>query len=255
MHLDRFAEVFQAAGLAALVHDHRGFGASDGAIRQEVDPEQQIRDWRDALTFAESLSGIDAARLGVWGSSYAGGHVLALAARDRRIKCAVSQVPMASGAENARRLIRSDMLGPTLALVDQDRRARLAGTAPGMLPVVSADPTAPAALPTADSHHWFTATAAERAPTWRNEVTLRSLDLFAGYEPAAQIRWISPTPLLMIVGLADHLTPSDLALAAYARALEPKRLVTLAGGHFDAYGRDFGVASGAAAAWFREHLM
>ena len=33
----------------------------------------------------------------------------------------------------------------------------------------------------------------------------------------------------------DHLTPTDLALETYKRALEPKRLVLFAGGHFDAY--------------------
>ena len=38
MYLDRFAEVFSAAGLCALVFDHRGFGASEGSPRQEVDP-------------------------------------------------------------------------------------------------------------------------------------------------------------------------------------------------------------------------
>jgi hypothetical protein len=54
----------------------------------------------------------------------------------------------------------------------------------------------------------------------------------------------------MIVGLADHLTPADLALVAYERALQPKRLVTVRGGHFDAYGNDFATASAAAVDWF-----
>ena len=52
MYLDRFAEAFAAGGLAALVFDNRNFGASDGAIRQEIDPWQQVRDYRDAITFA-----------------------------------------------------------------------------------------------------------------------------------------------------------------------------------------------------------
>lgn len=36
--LDKYAEVFAAAGLAVLVYDNRCFGASDGLPRQEVDP-------------------------------------------------------------------------------------------------------------------------------------------------------------------------------------------------------------------------
>jgi hypothetical protein len=47
---------------------------------------------------------------------------------------------------------------------------------------------------------------------------------------------------------------ADEALAAYNRALEPKRLVLLPGGHFDAYVKDFPTASGAARDWFRAHL-
>jgi hypothetical protein len=48
---------------------------------------------------------------------------------------------------------------------------------------------------------------------------------------------------------------SDLAIEAFGRALEPKRLVVLSGGHFDAYVADFDRASGAAADWFAQHLM
>jgi pimeloyl-ACP methyl ester carboxylesterase len=48
------------------------------------------------------------------------------------------------------------------------------------------------------------------------------------------------------IELGDHLTVADQALAAYERALEPKRLVTLPSGHFDAYVAGFEVASGAA---------
>src|SRR5690349_21709158 len=70
MYLDRFAEVFAAAGLAALVFDHRNFGASDGEPRQEIDPWRQVRDYRDAITFAQGLPETDPARIGVWGSSY-----------------------------------------------------------------------------------------------------------------------------------------------------------------------------------------
>jgi len=88
MYLDAYAEVFAEAGLAALVFDNRNFGASDGEPRQEIDPWAQVRDYRDAITWVRTRSEVDAERMGVWGSSYSGGHVLVLGAIDRRIKCA-----------------------------------------------------------------------------------------------------------------------------------------------------------------------
>lgn len=40
-YLDQYAEVFAGAGLGTLVFDNRGFGASDGEPRQEIDPRAQ----------------------------------------------------------------------------------------------------------------------------------------------------------------------------------------------------------------------
>jgi hypothetical protein len=56
------------------------------------------------------------------------------------------------------------------------------------------------------------------------------------------------------VAVKDHLTVSDLAIAAYERAHEPKRLVLLPGGHFDAYVDGFDQSFGAACDWFRTYL-
>ncbi len=60
--------------------------------------------------------------------------------------------------------------------------------------------------------------------------------------------------MLMMVAANDVLTPTDLALEAYNQALEPKKLVLLPGGHFDAYTTDFDRAAGAAPDWFVQHL-
>src|SRR5271166_2927278 len=121
MYLDKFAEAFSAAGLAALVYDNRNFGASDGEPRQEIDPWQQVRDYRHAITWIGSRPEIDAGRIGVWGSSYSGGHVLTVAAIDRRVKCVVSQVPLASGSRNLKRLVRADMFAAVRQQFDADR--------------------------------------------------------------------------------------------------------------------------------------
>jgi uncharacterized protein len=254
MFLDSFAEAFAAGGLGALVFDNRNFGASDGEPRQEIDPWAQVRDYRHAITYAQTRPEVDADRIGVWGSSYSGGHVLVLGAIDKRIKCVACQVPLVSGFRNIQRLVRQDFLAPNRAAMDQDRAARFRGEPPAMVPVVDPDPLAVSALPTPDSWEWFSEVGKGRAPAWSNEVTLRSVEMLMEYEPSAYLERISPTPLLMVVAALDHLTPTDLALEAYQRAREPKKLVLLPGGHFDAYGKDFETASGAARDWFLEHL-
>jgi fermentation-respiration switch protein FrsA (DUF1100 family) len=254
MYLDKYAEAFAKEGFASVVYDNRNFGASDGEPRQEIDPWLQVRDYSDAITFALSLEQTDAARIGIWGSSYSGAHVLVVGATDRRVHCVVSQVPLTSGSQGFRRLVRADFIAPLQTQLHAERANRAAGGTPAMLPVVAQDPTTPSALPTADSYKWFSETAASRAPSWRNEVTLRTIEYGFGYEPGAYIGLISPTPLLLIVAVKDHLTVSDLAIAAYERALEPKRLVLLPGGHFDAYVDEFDHSFGAARDWFRTHL-
>ena len=132
MYLERFAEVFAEAGVGAVVFDNRNFGASDGEPRQEIDPWQQIRDYRDAITWASGLPEVDAERIGIWGSSYSGAHVLVVGAIDRRVKCVVAQVPLISGHANARRLIRADFIAQVQTACLEDRRARYQGKPPGM---------------------------------------------------------------------------------------------------------------------------
>jgi fermentation-respiration switch protein FrsA (DUF1100 family) len=255
MYLDAFAEVFVQAGFGTLVFDNRNFGASDGTPRQEIDPWQQVRDYRHAITYACTLPTVDATRIGIWGSSYSGGHVLVVGAIDRRVCCVVSQVPLISGHRNARRLIRSDFIAAVQAQFDEDRRRRFAGEPPSDDPVVAENPLAPCVLPTADSWQWFTETARTRAPAWQNEVTLRSAEMFMEYEPGVYIGWLSPSPLLLVVARDDHLAVADEAIAAYNQALEPKKLVLVPGGHFEAYVGGFAVASTAARDWFVEHLQ
>ncbi|GAY10261.1 alpha/beta hydrolase [Pseudonocardia sp. N23] len=254
MYLDSFAESFAAAGLNVLVFDNRNFGASDGEPRQEIDPWEQVRDYRHAITYATTLDTVDPTRIGIWGSSYSGGHVLVVGAIDRRVKAVVAQVPLVSGSANIGELVRADFRAGFREMFDADRAARYAGDPPAMVPVVDADPTAPSALPTPDSWTWFTETGKDRAPSWRNEVTLRTVEMLGEYEPGTYIGRISPTPLMMVVARGDHLTPAHLAIDAYENAREPKRLVILPGGHFDAYVDGFEGASGPARDWFVEHL-
>ena len=248
------AEVFAARGLACLVYDHACFGASDGEPRQEVDPARQVRGYRDAITFAATLPGVDPDRIAIWGTSLAGAHVLAVAALDgHRIRAAVSQVPAVAGLPTFQRLVPAHLWPDLLDMIDADRKARFAGSEPLTIPVVSDDPAEPAALPGADTHEWLMKVSKD-VPGYRNEVTVRSLDLCFEYAPEAFLERIAPTPVMMTLADRDNLCVTELQLAAYQRLREPKELQLLAGNHYVAYEDGHAEAANAQADFLLRHL-
>lgn len=226
MSLDRTAALLRAAGFAVLVYDHRNFGASGGVIRQEADPWQQVRDMHDVVSFALTQQGIDRDHIAVWGTSYSGGHVLVLGAIDRRVRCVIAQTPFVSGAATFERTFSETQRAPMLAAIAADRQARIRGEAPVRVPI---------SQPGDESHTW--STVAGVGTRYRNEITLKSLDMLAAYEPIAYVERIAPTPLLIIAAEHDTRSFTDLQLQAFRRAAEPKHLVLLDGGHYDPYDR------------------
>jgi len=240
MGLDSYASVFAAAGLASLVYDHRNWGDSGGEPRYETNPWQQVDDMRDAVTFARQLDGVDATRIGVWGTSFAGGHALVMGALDRRVSVVVAQVPFVDGAN------LGDDDGDDAALVaalDADRDARFLGQPPRTTRLASDD------SPTAD---W--ARQVDVDGVWPNRTTLRSLELMATYSPTAFASRITPTPMLMIVADEDEWVPASLQLAAYEAAAEPKELLRLPCKHYDPYTTYLDESATAACEFLVRHL-
>ena len=74
-----------------LVFDYRGFGTSDGAPRQDVNHRRHREDYHAAIAYARARRGVDPSRIAIWGSSYSGGHVIAVAAKDQRVAAVISQ--------------------------------------------------------------------------------------------------------------------------------------------------------------------
>jgi uncharacterized protein len=252
MCLPQFAERFVDAGFAVLLFDYRFLGASEGRPRGQIFPAEQQEDYRNAITWMQLRPEIDGERIGVWGTSYSSAHVLHVAAYDRRIKCVVAQVPLVSGYQTIRRINSAIDFDAIQRLLANDRIRRYQSGEIAYLPYYASDGQ-PQILP--NSRDYFERAKGYSDGRFENRITLESIEQFVYFEPTVNIDVISPTPLRMMVADKDLLTPPDLALAAYARAHEPKSLVVLKGAHFDAYeGEGFKAASSAACDWFIEWL-
>lgn len=231
MYLPEYAEAFAAAGLAVLVIDYRFLGESGGEPRQQVLPESQCDDLRNALTWLSEQSGVDPGRLGLWGTSFSGGHVMRIAAYDRRVKAVIAQVPAIGLWRYLRRsepAVREAFLAKALA-----HRMDFARTGtPSMIAITGPETTE--SVLGAEGYDWHRSNE-QRHPTFHNAITAASLDRIVAYDPAGSVEDISPSALLMILADHDTTTPSDVARAAFDRAGQPKQLMEFVGDHYDVY--------------------
>jgi alpha-beta hydrolase superfamily lysophospholipase len=240
--LGPFAERFAAAGVAALVFDHRGFGDSGG----EPDlfrPARQLDDWRAAIACARSLPGIDPNRLATFGSSMGGGNALAAAAADRRVAAAISQVPFLDilrQSHRSSRRVRGRML--------------LAAVLGQHLPAVGAPHEAAFINAPGAEEGWRRVVAGGEDSRWRNRVSARWL-LGNPFRPAHLASGLH-CPWLVCVGEADRVTTPGPAIAA-ARRAPLGELRTYPGvDHFDVYdGPQHEAVVADEIAFLRRHLV
>src|SRR4051812_30222341 len=120
-----YHEALLAAGMAILVFDYRGFGDSGGDATY-LDPMAQVADWRNAITWLQTRAEIDPGRIGVFGSGgTGGGHAIAVAGLDERVKATVSQVPIADGRDWLHRMRREHEWLEFLERIRVDRERRV----------------------------------------------------------------------------------------------------------------------------------
>ena len=227
--LDAFAERFAAAGFAVLVFDYRHFGDSSGEPRGLVDIGRQHADWQAAVAHARCLEGVDPERIALWGSSFSGGHVVWVAARDPRVAAVVSQVPHTSGPATMRSTGVRRLAWLTAAGL-RDQIGALFGRV-GYVPIVG--PAGAKAVMTTDD-------AGERYPAmyppgwdFRNRVPARVALRVGAYSPVRDAPKVG-CPLLVVIGERDTITPPDPARRLAERAPRGE-LETFDGAHFDAY--------------------
>ncbi len=256
MYLEPFARRFAAAGVAALVFDYRGFGASGGEPRQRVFPRDQMDDYRNALTWLSLQPEIDADRLAVWGTSFSGGHVIQVTAHDPRVKAVVSQVGAMDLDQITRGVAGPEQFARIQQLAVQERIRHATEGGERYIPSAGRPGEGFALQTDQDTYDFAHRARATIAPAYRNEVTMSSLDAVLEHAPGRFIDLVAPRPLLMILARNDAISPPDSIRNAFARAGEPKRLLEIEGGHYAVYtGPGADEAAQAATEWFTEHLV
>jgi dienelactone hydrolase len=231
MRLDAYAERFSAAGYACLVFDYRNFGDSAGRPRQVLDVGMQLADWAAAVGYARTIPGIDPERIALWGTSFAGGHVIATAARLPGIAAAVVQCPFTDGLASARTITNPLIAARITARVVRDLLARQRGRPPVMV-ATAGKPGEVALMNTPDAYAGYLRLVPDGLD-FRNEVAARiALQIFS-YRPGRSTPQIS-CPILFCVCEADPVAPAGATLRHAAKA--PRGEVRLyPEGHFAIY--------------------
>lgn len=254
-----YAEVINRSGIATLIIDYRRLGESDGEPRQHIDPWDQIEDYKNAISFAETLDEVDENRIGVWGISYSGGHVLIVGATDPRVKCVVSNIPVVQGWDNMRRVHGSLNFRRLQEMIATDRAARFRGESGGYVPMSSMTPNdEQTAWPFPEVYEVFKQLQETEAPNHEHRNTIQSIELLQNYSVFPFVERILDTPTMMIVAEGDDITSWDREIEAFDKvATQAKELVVLPHtSHMTLYSDKsrLEIAAEAAARWLAEHL-
>lgn len=258
--LPHYATAIAERGIAVLAFDYRTFGDSDGSPRLHIDPWAQIEDYRNCLDCLGDRPEIDADRLGIWGISYSGGHVLILGALDDRVKAIVSTIPVVEGDVNMRRVHGEERYKDLVELIKRDRRSRYEGNEPGLIPFHVVDPAKELATwPFADSEPVFAKLKERDAPNFENHSTIQSVELMLSYTVFPYVKRITKTPTMMVLTENDHKTLVDLEVDAFNQIASPTKECAIlpALNHTSLYedAQHTRTAAAPAARWFATHLL
>ena len=243
--IERYGARFAERGLVAMVIDYRGWGGSDGfptvtdrlknddAVRYtrtkanvvikrtRLLPMKQVEDYRNAISYLQGEPGVDPERIGSWGASFAGGHVVTVAGVDARAKVIGAQCPGGNNRQPAPLQLEGELLA------DAIKRAR---TGQGG--------------------------EIETGFSIRRMVDVETNQAVREYYPFYHTKFLGERPILMIVAAQEELGGNVASRAAFANITGPKEWIEVPDTtHIQMYiAEAFEISSNSAADWFNRHL-
>lgn len=243
--IEKYGARFAERGLVAMVIDYRGWGGSDGFAsvtdrlknddaarftrikanvvikRTRLLPMKQVEDFRNAISYLQGEAGVDPDRIGIWGSSFAGGHVVTVSGLDARAKVIVAQIPGGNNAQPAPLKLEGALLA------DAIKRAR-----------------------SGQGGEFETGFSTRRMVDAETNQAVRE------YYPFYHAKFLGERPILMVVAAKEELGGNVASRAAFAQITGPKQWIEVPDTtHFQMYiDEAFEISSNAAADWFNRHL-
>lgn len=224
-----YATRLARAGYTVLTFDRRGWGDSEGWVRQHMNPVDNVRDIRNATTYLLTRDDVDPAQVAGAGVCAGGGFMLQAGALDRRYNA----VAVIGAFYGARRQMRDDMGHQgwieqmrsmeegLLADFEAGRPLSFQAGAP------SSAPEGTALAPGDEAYDFYTSRHQQVASdtAWVNELTHESMQNMAEYDAVGYASLVTPTPLLVVHGTVDPVVPPRYAQQVHAAAGEPKSMV------------------------------
>jgi len=268
--LNSFVDAFQSAGYAVVTFDYATFGKSEGFPRHQICPQSHVADVQAALSMIQKEGKkrgnvIDGTRIGLWGTSLGGGHVLmaaAAATADSSVRAVVSQVPaLASGFESVLgSLINTPVESTkgvvmvTLGLMKYYIYWRMSHKIT-YFPIVG--PPGSAALlqnPGDEQGYLGILNPAADDTGWKNAATTNSALHLMFSRPLNTVANIT-VPVLLIAAEQDTLCPATYIQVAKERIPNAEIIIIPSAGHFDVYtGDELQIMLSAQVKFFNLHL-
>ena len=256
INLPEYAQLFAEAGFATVTFDYRYWGESSGEPKYHLAPMEHRADILNALTFLSDQPEVDPDRIGGWGISMGGGHMLFLATWEPRFKAVVATSTGIDPQKEGELLTREEAekrYEELLAASNAERAARKKANIT-TLQAWCPEPKDGCALPVKEAYDFYEKARESYAPGFQNKLTSTSFQNMLSDEVAFAIH-LAKAPILILHPEKD-VVPVENVLFYYKRAPEPKKLIIYSGLHTTTYsgGKHLKEAADEAIAWLRRYL-
>jgi len=235
------AEILEALGYIVLRFDMRGCGESGGE-RAWILCQDQVRDTSNALTWLAKQSGVDRARIGVFGHSFGAAVAVYAGGVDQRIAAVIGCGAWGDGVVKFREQHPSPAQWKRfIGKLEDGRRYRQRTGRSLMIPRFAIVP-----IPVAQRKHL--------AGDWIRKFPAETAMSMMDFRANDVVGLIAPRPLLLLHPANDTTTPTSQAIGLFQHAGQPCDMHLVSGVDHFMLSDDTGIVQAIMSDWLARHL-